>query len=69
MFNCEYLFILIGFMDDFFLYSVIYGIVILEVLDELFEDIFGVEEFLEILKYCEESIFYIFSFDLFFFID
>lgn len=56
-------------MDDFPLYSVTHGIAILEVLDELFEDIPGVEELLEILKYFEESTFDIPSFDLFSFTD
>lgn len=67
--NCEYLFTLTGLMDDFPLYSVTHGIAILEVLDELFEDIPGVEELLEILKYFEESTFHIPSFDLFSFTD
>ena len=68
--NCEYLFTLSDLMDGFPLYSVSHGVAILEVLDELFEEIPGVEELLDIVNYFDdESTPDILSFDLFSFTD
>lgn len=53
--NCEYLFTLRDLMDNSPVYSVTHGVAILEVLDELFEDIPGVEELSEIVKYFDED--------------
>ena len=69
--NCEYIFTLSDLMEDFPVYSVAHGIAILEVFDELFEDIPGVEDLLEIVKYFDDGnyTFDFTSFDLLSFTD